>query len=195
MGESTDGWWIPYTLRFDAKPSSLVKHYHLRFSYVFYTSGINIILIINTMRPRQNGRHFANDIFKCIFEDENVWIATKISLSIVRKGSINNIVSLVQIMTWRRSGDKPLSEPMIISLLTHICTTRIRCSWCSADRLCSNYIWVINNVIANYSVIYLRGLTVCNFSFHRLKTFFRHPIWCTKIELFSMVNYKSNLFD
>ena len=27
-------------------------------------------------------------------------------------------------MAWRRSGDKPLSEPMTVSLLTHICVTR-----------------------------------------------------------------------
>ena len=27
---------------------------------------------IITLRPRQNGRHFADDIFKCIFLNENV---------------------------------------------------------------------------------------------------------------------------
>ena len=27
-------------------------------------------------------------------------------------------------MAWRRSGDKPLSEPMMVSSLTHICVTR-----------------------------------------------------------------------
>ena len=27
-------------------------------------------------------------------------------------------------MAWRRPGDKPLSEPMLVSLLTHICVTR-----------------------------------------------------------------------
>ena len=37
---------------------------------------------------------------------------------------INNYPALVQIMAWRRSGDKPLSEPMMVSLLTHICVTR-----------------------------------------------------------------------
>ena len=30
----------------------------------------------------------------------------------------------VQIMAWRRPGDKPLSEPMMVSLTTHICVTR-----------------------------------------------------------------------
>ena len=50
--------------------------------------------------------------------------AIKISLKFVPKGPINNIPALVQIMAWRRPGDKPLSEPMMVSLLTHICTTR-----------------------------------------------------------------------
>ena len=76
------------------------------------------------MRPRQNGRHFADDIFKCIFLNENVWIPIEISLKFVPKGPINNIPVLVQIMAWRRSGDKPLSEPIMVSLPTHICVTR-----------------------------------------------------------------------
>ena len=35
-----------------------------------------------------------------------------------------------------------------------------RCSWSSADRRCSNYIWVINNLIAYNSASYIRDLTV-----------------------------------
>ena len=34
------------------------------------------------------------------------------------------------------------------------------CSGSSADRQCSNYIWVINNFIDYYVVAYIRGLTV-----------------------------------
>ena len=83
-----------------------------------------ILIKLNTMRPRQNGRHFADDIFKCIFVNENVWIPIKISLKFVPKGPINNIPSLDQIMAWRRTGDKPLSEPMMVSLPTHICVTQ-----------------------------------------------------------------------
>ena len=45
-------------------------------------------------------------------------------LRFVPKGPINNNPALVQIMAWHRSGDKPLSEPMMVSLLTHICVTR-----------------------------------------------------------------------
>ena len=80
--------------------------------------------MFNTLRPRQNGRHFADDIFKRIFLNENARISIKISLKFVPKGPINNIPALVQIMAWHRTGDKPLSEPMMGSLLTHICVTR-----------------------------------------------------------------------
>ena len=45
-------------------------------------------------------------------------------LKCVPEGPINNIQALVQIMAWRRPGDKPLSEPMNVNLLTHICVTR-----------------------------------------------------------------------
>ena len=69
---------------------------------------------INTLRPRQNGRHFADDMLKCIFLNENVWTPIEISLKFVPKGSINNNPALFQIMAWRRPGDKPLSEPMMI---------------------------------------------------------------------------------
>ena len=78
----------------------------------------------NTLRPRQNGRHFADDIFECIFLNENVWISIKISLKFVPKGSISNIPALVQKMACRRLGDKPLSEPMLACSPTHICVSR-----------------------------------------------------------------------
>ena len=77
-----------------------------------------------TLRPRQNGRHFADDTFKYIFLNEYVIISAKISLKFVPKGPINNIPALVQIMDWHQPGDKPLSEPMMVSLLEHICVTR-----------------------------------------------------------------------
>ena len=81
---------------------------------------VAIVNKVNTLRPRQNGRRFADDIFKCIFVNENVWIPIKISLRFVPKGPINNIPALVQIMAWRRAGDRPLSEPMMARLPTHI---------------------------------------------------------------------------
>ena len=40
--------------------------------------------------------------------------------------SIGNSPALVQIMAWRRISNKPLSEPMMVSLPTHICLTRLQ---------------------------------------------------------------------
>ena len=79
---------------------------------------------VNTLRPRQNGRHFPDDIFKCIFLNENIWISLMISLKFVPKVRINNILALVQIMAWRWPGTKSLSELIMVKVLTHICITR-----------------------------------------------------------------------
>ena len=87
-----------------------------------YSSFLTGLVFINTLRQRQNGSHFADDTFKRIFLYEIFFI--KISLKFVRKGPVNNILALVQIMAWRRPGDKPLSAPMMVRLPTHICVTR-----------------------------------------------------------------------
>ena len=81
-------------------------------------------LRFKTLRPRQNGRHFPDDIFKWIFLNENVGILTNISLKCVPRGLINNIPTLVQVMAWRRPGDKPLSEPIMVRLSAHIWVTQ-----------------------------------------------------------------------
>ena len=83
-----------------------------------------IAALINTLRPRQNGRHLADDTFNRVFVNENVRISIKFSLKFVPTGPINNIPALVQIMAWRRPGDKPLSEPVMVNPMTHICVTR-----------------------------------------------------------------------
>ena len=62
---------------------------------------------MNTLRPKQNGRHFTDGTLKHIFVNENVRIFTKISLKFVPQGPINIIPPLVQIMAWRRPGDMP----------------------------------------------------------------------------------------
>ena len=116
----------------------------------------------NTLRPRQNGRHFPDDIFKCIFLNENVWISIKISLKFVPKVPIDNIPALVQIMAWRRSGDKPLYEAMMVSLLTHICVTRpqwvnhpkipiLNCQWIIQSKtMAINYLFIPKSITIQF---------------------------------------------
>ena len=56
---------------------------------------------VNTLGLTQNGHHVTDDIYKCIFLNENVWISIMISPNFVPKGSINNIPALVQTRTTR----------------------------------------------------------------------------------------------
>ena len=68
---------------------------------------------LNSSPPGQDGCHFPDDIFKCIFVNENFCMWVKISLQIVPKGPIDNSPALVKSMAWRRIGNKPFSEPML----------------------------------------------------------------------------------
>ena len=63
----------------------------------------------NTLGPRQNGLHFTDNIFKCIFLNENILIL----INILLKFQIDNIPLLVQTKAWRQIVDNPLSEPML----------------------------------------------------------------------------------
>ena len=87
-------------------------------SIYIYSYSTNTVRFLNILRPGQNGCNFADDSFKCIFLNENVYISIRISLKFVPKGPINNMSALIKIKAWRRPGDKPLSEPMIVRLPT-----------------------------------------------------------------------------
>ena len=50
---------------------------------------------LNTIRPRQYGQHFPDDIFKCIFWNENVNDSITFSLKFVPKGAIGNNAAFV----------------------------------------------------------------------------------------------------
>ena len=114
---------------------------------------------------RQNGPHFAGDIFTCIFLNENVWISINISLKFVPKNPINDILALVQIMAWRQPGDKPLSEPMMVRLPTHICVTRLQ--------------WVKTTLLPRF-LLNIRAILKQNFPRSHDKTFY----WMLNINSF-----------
>ena len=105
----------------DSNRNNSITHSHricclLSLSLIEYES-ICFPSIFNTVRPRQMaGRHFADNTFKRILLNENVKTLLNTSLNSVTRGPINNIPCLF--------GAKPLSEPMMVSLLTYICVTR-----------------------------------------------------------------------
>ena len=68
---------------------------------------------VSSAHQGQNGRHFTDAIFKCIFMNEKYCISLRISLKFVPRGPIDNNPALVQVMAWGLTGDKPLPEPML----------------------------------------------------------------------------------
>ena len=76
----------------------------------------------NSMRLRQYGHNFADNISKFIFVYGNWCILIQISLKVVPMSLIYNQTALFKIMAWRRAGNKSLSEPMAAlqhKILTH----------------------------------------------------------------------------
>ena len=59
----------------------------------------------------------ADAIFKYIFLNRNDRILVHISLKYIPRGPIDKKATFVQIMTWRRTGDKPLPEPMMTQFI------------------------------------------------------------------------------
>ena len=94
------------------------------------------------------------NLLKCIFLNENTWISLKISLKFIPKVLINSIAVLVQKMACRLPGDKPLSELITFSLLTHICVTRLQ--WVKYSPLYINFP-IMEIVLPIYLVAYKRG--------------------------------------
>ena len=117
--------WYPQQIVHRAYPTSQLSKNMQR-----WTS----LLFFNILRPRQNCGHFSNDIFKCIFLNENAWISLKISLKFVPKLRINNTPLLVQIVAWHRPSDKPLSELMIIYWCIH--TLQWKCHF---NKICQKW--------------------------------------------------------
>ena len=83
--------------------------------------------------------HWDRDQIDAISQTPFSNVLPRISLKFVPTVRINNIPALVQIMAWCRPGDKPLSEPMMVRLPTHICVTRPQCvNYTSWKNICSN---------------------------------------------------------
>ena len=68
-------------------------------SFFYWPSRVLAILLKGhhdeLISPGQNGRHFADDIFRCIFVNEKFCNLIKISLRFIRKGAIDNNPALI----------------------------------------------------------------------------------------------------
>ena len=61
--------------------------------------------------------NLADDIFECILLNENDRIPIQMSLMFFPSSPIDNKPMLVQVMAWRRTGEKPFPEPMMTQLI------------------------------------------------------------------------------
>ena len=84
------GWWNQFCGSLFSKIAFCVK------STFWYQkqckSSGNLAHYYNSFPPGQNGRHFADDIFRCLFVNEKIWILIENSLKFV---PIDNIPALV----------------------------------------------------------------------------------------------------
>ena len=108
-------WTASCSSQREAKPVMFAKETHRGAQEVvnawFFLP--NVIDDINQSPHGQDGCHLTDDNL-----DEFSWmkkfcILIKISMKFVPYGLIDNSPALVQIMAWRRIGDKPLTEPLL----------------------------------------------------------------------------------
>ena len=80
--------------------------------YLQITSVFSALVWLNTLRPRHDGCHVTDDIFKYISLNGNNCVLLKFYLEIVPKGPMNNKTALFQMMVRGWTCDNPLSKPI-----------------------------------------------------------------------------------
>ena len=68
---------------------------------------------INSSPPDKMATILADNIFNCIFMNENDTIPIQLSLHYVSRSPIDNKPALAQVLAWRQIGNKPLPEPVM----------------------------------------------------------------------------------
>ena len=115
-------WWQP--LKIYPKPNIVSAVITLSNVSWYYMLQCNDRNNTQTTSLTHWGRDKMADISQTTFSNvfSSMWMFEfRLKLKFVPKGPINTIPALAQIMAWRRPGDKPLSEAMLISLPMHIC--------------------------------------------------------------------------
>ena len=90
-------------------------------NYMSITLGFFCSILFLVISERQNEwATFSRRHFHMHFLNENVYSLLRFHTSLFPcKGPVNGIPALIQMMVWNRSGDTPLSEVMVVSLLRH----------------------------------------------------------------------------
>ena len=112
----------------------------------------------------------------------------------VPKVPINSIPLLFQIMAWRRPGDKPLSEPMMVCLLTHICVTRLNQSviYLGTHEKGSTFLYSVDTLLDERQKGIHKYLTVNS---HKGLPLYIVPFWASEARICDRdLLFQSNLF-
>ena len=64
------------------------------------------------MKQHIYANNMAADIFRCIFLNKDNRIPIQISIKLIAKSPINYKPVFVQVMAWRRTGDKTFHQPI-----------------------------------------------------------------------------------
>ena len=115
----------PSACKITPKAMGKISWYKTEHAPNAYSIGCSVtVLLISVIEAETKWPPFSRWHYQMDFFNENVRILIKISIKFLPNVPIKYIPSLVQIIAWRHPGDKPLSEPMMVNLLTHICVTR-----------------------------------------------------------------------
>ena len=129
---SLELWWFQAhnQLLYNHQPTQEKSHYHdvkTLGECLTYHQGMRGGDLRLTHWDRDKMAAISQRTISNAFFNENIQISIKISLKFVPRSPIDNKPALVQIMSWRQPGDKPLSEPMSVSSPMQICVNWPQC--------------------------------------------------------------------
>ena len=134
-------------------------------SYHHSLHSIQMYTEFKELRPKEAGHHFTDNIFKCFFLNENLWISINISLKFVLEGQSNNIPSLIQIMACADQATSHYLNQWWLRLVTHIYTSL------GLNELRQGY--HVFNVILNFSLGNVKHICI----FHHFSTLKWHRLF------------------
>ena len=120
----------------------------------------------DTMRFRQNGRHYAYDIFKLILLNENVSNLFQISLNFVPKGPNYIKSSFVRVMVWQLTGYKLLNQWWLRSLNGFTRPQWVKhwqMKWITFEQICNHISTVFKLIPTNKWYLRIYELSQCEY--------------------------------
>ena len=86
-------------------------------SVIYYHLSILTSVTVHTLRLTQNGRHFIDDTFKCVFLNQNMWIRLIFHVSLFLR--VQLAISQYWFRQWFGAvGDKPLLPESMLTQFT-----------------------------------------------------------------------------